>query len=246
MKLPSPTVRKLFRECFPNETSICIDPSKLRSEASRWRKAIAKIEGVHITKHPGDRDSRAKTLCRFTIPNPDEPKDQYYRSDELRLEYDDDAKLKLVAYNYRFPEHSAFVSSLDEIETLVREVRKRYAKRTANQKKREKVKQFKSKAILAQVARLAQEESFEYATQHDSVKLKLYIRLTDYEMMQIDVPFKQFEVLLPKLRATIIALRELYAQKMRFRIRPVSSLPWDAKWQQPKAADQQQSDDVSS
>ncbi|MEO1525073.1 MAG: hypothetical protein AAFX06_06535 [Planctomycetota bacterium] len=229
MKLPAPSVAKLFREDFPGESPIVIDRAKVPQEAKEWQKRLGAIEGVQVSQHPGDRDSRSRTLCRFTIPDPQNDV-HYWRSDELRLEFDDEARLVLQTYKQRNPEHSGLVSSLDELKSFVRHVRERYAKRHANAKKREKVREFKSQAIIAQVKKLAREEQFDFATKTDTQKLKLFVKLSKHHLIEIDVPFTRFEKALPKLRDTIQSLRELYAEGLRFKIAPIGHLPWDTQW----------------
>lgn len=229
MKLPLPSIRKLFREDFSGDSPIVVDRANLPREATQWRERIGKIEGVHLTKHPGDRDSRSRTLCRFTIPEPHQAAD-YWRSDELRLEYDEESRLTIHSYHLRESVLSAAVSDLDEIQAFVRHVLQRYARRHAAAIKREKVRDFKSKAIIAQVKKLAKQEQFDFATSGDTVKLKLFVKLSNHDLIEISVPFKQFDKMLPKLRATIQSLRELYAEGLRFKIQPVGRLPWNLSW----------------
>ncbi|QDV45404.1 hypothetical protein Enr13x_52830 [Stieleria neptunia] len=229
MKLPPPSIRKLFREDFSGQSAIVVDRANLSKESKHWQTLLGQIEGVHVTRHPGDKDSRSKTLCRFTIPEPNSD-GHYWRSDELRLEYDSDSRLTIHSYRFRESQHSALVSDLDEIKTFVRHVLERYARRHAGEKKREKVREFKSKAIIAQVRKLAKEEKFDFATSGDTVKLKLFVKLSKHDLIEISVPFKQFEKMLPKLRVTIQSLRELYAEGLRFKIMPVGRLPWNVQW----------------
>ena len=229
MKLPRPSIRKLFREDFSQADPIVVDRSRIAAESKRWREQVSKIDGVQVTQHPGDKDSRSRTLCRFTIPNPRES-GSYWRSDELRLEFDQQSRLTLHWYEYRNSAFTALVSEIDEIRQFVRHVLERYARRHAGEVKREKIRQFKSKAIIAQVQKLAKEEQFDFATACDTVKLKLYVRLSKHDLIEIHVPFKQFEKVLPTLKNTILSLRALYADGLRFKMVPSSRLPWDLKW----------------
>ena len=72
-------------------------------------------------------------------------------------------------------------------------------------------------AILAQVRKIAKEDRFDFATEVDSVKLKLIIRLSDQDDFAILIPFSQFKEVLPKLRTAIRALRETYNTGVRFK-----------------------------
>ncbi|MEM6979912.1 MAG: hypothetical protein AAF539_09595, partial [Planctomycetota bacterium] len=94
MKLPSPSVRKLFRETFTGQSPIRIESGDRGKVMKQWQERIEKIEGACVTKHPGDRDSRSRTICRFTIPDPNDG-GTYWRTNELRLETDDDHLLMI-------------------------------------------------------------------------------------------------------------------------------------------------------
>lgn len=229
MKLPSPSVRKLFRECFAAGDPITIDPKNRANSIRFWSGKLEKIEGVRLTNHPGDRDSRSRTLCRFTIPDPNDGQ-TYWRTNELRLETDDQQRLLLRSFSFRGPDVTGFVSDAAEIEKLVADVLRRYNLRHAAERKRSKIRQFKSKAIIAKVATLAKEEQFDFATVADSQKLKLFVRLSDAHLVEIHIPFTRFEVVLPRLRTTITTMRELYNEGLRFQVTTDHGLPWQTQW----------------
>jgi len=201
-----------------------------------WDARLEKIDGLCLTKHPGDRDSRSRTLCRFTIPDPGDG-GVYWRTNELRLETGEEQFLNIRSFNFRSAQHSALVSDASEIETLVRQVLLRYSKRRAGELKREKVRGFKSKAILAKVAKLAEEEQFDYATKTAKTKLRLFVRLSRQHVVGIDIPFKQFDTVLPQLKATIATMRRLYAEGLRFQIATDRILPWQTTWIENKKKD---------
>lgn len=232
LKLPPQSVRKLFREDFSGRSPLTVDRNDWSGESKRWSTRLRKIDGVHVTHHPGDKDSRSRTLCRFTIPDP-ESDGQYWRSDELRLSIDDDGRLIIESYRSRECLHAALVSDVDEIKTFVRHVLARYARRHAASKRREKVRAFKTRAILAQVKKLAQKHQFAFASSGDSVKVRLYVKLSDRDLIEIAVPFKQFEKVLPKIGTTVQSLRELHAEGLRLRMMPIGKLPWNVQWTDP-------------
>ncbi|TWT94376.1 hypothetical protein [Neorhodopirellula pilleata] len=229
MKLPVQSINKLFRECFPGESPIQVDLKKRTELAKQWYEKLSRIDGVRLANHPGDRDSRSRTLCRFTIPEP-HLDHQYWRTDELRLETNDDHQLILTLGNWRRGDHVAVVSSIDEIADLVRQTLQRYARRQASDQKRDKVRQFKSKAILAQVEKMADEDRFDYAATTDTKKLKLYVRLSKTDLIEIVIPFARFEQVVPKLRDTITTMRELHQNGLRFRTSTKQRLPYDVRW----------------
>lgn len=212
-----------------------LDLKKRGEVAKFWYQQLGKIEGVRLTNHPGDRDSRSRTLCRFTIPEPNQNV-QYWRSDELRLEYNDEHQLIVTIGDWRRNDIVAVVSSIDEISDLVRQTLQRYARRHAGDKKRDKVRQFKSKAILAQVDKMASEESFDYAAKMDTQKLKLYVRVSQSDLIEIHVPFSRFEMVVPQLKETIATMRTLYENGLRFKMATVHRLPYGVKWKRHDSA----------
>jgi len=100
---------------------------------------------------------------------------------------------------------------------LVQAFLQRVDRQKAQAAKRQKQKDLKVQAILAQVRKIAKEDRFDFATEVDSIKLKLIIRLSDQDYFAILIPFNQFKEVLPKLRTAIQALRETYNTGVRFK-----------------------------
>lgn len=116
-------------------------------------------------------------------------------------------------------ERSAPISNSDEILALVRAYHHRVEQQHARAVKRQKQRDLKYQAILAQVRKIAKEDQFDFATDMDSVKLNLFIRLSEDDYFVILIPFKRFKEVLPKLRTAIQALRETYNSGVRFKTR---------------------------
>nr|WP_255712927.1 hypothetical protein [Rhodopirellula sp. JC740] len=226
--MPLPSVRKLFRDHFSEESPIEIDPAQRAALIKEWRGKLERIEGVRLTNHPGDRDSRSPTWVRFTIPDPNESR-TYYRSDELRLERSQQGEL-LFVFGRLNREVTALVSDFSELESFVAEVLRRYVKRRAGEAKREKVRSMKSKAIVARVKALAKEEQFDFATSMDTQKLKLFVKLSGQHMIEIHIPFTRFEKVLPQLQQTIRTLRSLYDDGLRFKMIGFMQADWRTEW----------------
>ncbi|MBP0038367.1 MAG: hypothetical protein J7519_11770, partial [Roseofilum sp. SID1] len=112
------------------------------------------------------------------------------------------------------------VSDLSEMVALIQAFFQRVDRQKAQAAKRQKQKDLKVQAILAQVRKIAKEDQFDFATEVDTVKLKLIIRLSDNnDYFAILIPFNQFKEVLPKLRTAIQALRETYNSGVRFTTR---------------------------
>lgn len=109
------------------------------------------------------------------------------------------------------------VSDISEVVNLVQAFQKRVERQKAQAAKRQKQRDLKQQAILAQVRKIAKEDQFDFATDVDSVKLKLIIRLSDDDCITILIPFNKFKEVLPKLRTAIQALRETHSSGVRFK-----------------------------
>ncbi|NES07151.1 MAG: hypothetical protein F6K22_32750 [Okeania sp. SIO2F4] len=100
---------------------------------------------------------------------------------------------------------------------LVQAFLQRVDRQRSQAAKRQKQKDLKVQAILAQVRKIAKEDGFDFATEVDSINLKLIIHLSDNDYFAILIPFNQFKEVLPKLRTAIQALRETYNSGVRFK-----------------------------
>lgn len=109
------------------------------------------------------------------------------------------------------------ISNLEEVIALARAFQQRVQQQKAKTAKRQKQRELKLQAILAQVRKIAKEDQFDFATDVDSVKLKLIVRLSDDDFFVILIPFNRFKEVLPKLRTAIRALRETYNSGVRFK-----------------------------
>ena len=110
------------------------------------------------------------------------------------------------------------VSDIHEIVQFITHIKQRMARRQAQKAKRNKIRDLKAQAIIAQVKQLAKEDQFDFMTATDSQKLKLYVKLSDRDAIEIHIPFSKFQQILPQLRTTIASLRELHASGLRFKI----------------------------
>lgn len=109
------------------------------------------------------------------------------------------------------------LSDMDEVVALARAFQQRVEQQQAKAAKRQKQRNLKTQAILAQVRKMAKEDQFDFATETDTVKLKLIIRLSDSDYFAVLIPFNKFKDVLPKLRTAIQALRETYESGVRFK-----------------------------
>jgi hypothetical protein len=85
--------------------------------------------------------------------------------------------------------------------------RKKTAQR--NWKKHEKIKDLKNTAILTKIKELAAEEKLTYALEEYSTKVKFLIKLSETEMFEISIPYKNFQSVLRNIKTAVTALFDL-------------------------------------
>lgn len=231
MFLSIPTVRKLFRETFSGDNPLRIEIKELSRISKQWQDSLSQIDGVHLTFHPGDRDSRARTLCRFTIVDPNVDRHQY-RSDEVRLEYDEELRLRLAVRRTGAEEITTFVSDLDEIKSLIRQVQSRYSRDEASRRKASRLRAFKTKAIHARVRQLATRQGFSFCFSSETKSIRLSILLSAKELIELSLPLDGYEKSLASLESTIDSLRLLHASGIRVKSirneKRVKQMEWES------------------
>jgi hypothetical protein len=215
-------MQKLLRENISGEKPLSVDPEQARELAEDLLARVEPIAGAkrndkchyHHRFQGGSRaDKPTKELCCCVLL--EQSSDRWYRHEtHLHLIRSQEQQLWV---DLGYERSLAPVSDIDEVVALVQAFLQRVDRQKAQAAKRQKQKDLKVQAILAQVRKIAKEDQFDFATEVDSVKLKLIIRLSDNDdYFAILIPFNQFKEVLPKLRTAIQALRETYKSGVRF------------------------------
>ena len=226
MGLQRRTIEKLFREDFPGTAPIVVTAS----ERDKLAAAIkAKLERFHDLGNDRGylRDEEKPFFVHaFTVPD-NEPYYYHGSHSTFRLFLD---QLGRLTIKEAYSGLTALVSDLDEIITFIEHCKERVTRQKALQTQRAKVRDLLAQAILAQVRKLAKEERFDFMSETDAQKLKLFVKLSDEHNLVIHIPFKEFKKHLPELRSVIVTLRQLYENGVRFQIVSQGALPWRGSW----------------
>lgn len=223
MSIASRSLQKLLRENISGEQPLSVDPEQSQELAEDLLARLEPLPGAKRNDHchyyhrfqGGSNADQppTNTLCCCVLL--EESNDRWYRNEtHLHLFRSPEQQLWVDLGYERSP---APVSDIDEVVALVQAFFQRVDRQKAQAAKRKKQKDLKMQAILAQVRKIAKEDRFDFATEVDTVKLKLIIRLSDQDYFAILIPFKQFKEVLPKLRTAIQALRETYNTGVRFK-----------------------------
>ena len=222
MSITSQSIRKLFRDILTTTTPWYVRYNEIDETKKMLEKRLSTMKDVEInrsrTRYYSSLHTEEKTICRFSIHD----HAAVYSFDpnyDFRLLLDENNHLT-IKYTYG---SSAQVGNLDELEAFIKTFQQRISRQVTQKSKRGKVREFKAQAIEAQVKKLAKEDKFDFYTVTDTVKLKLYIRLSEKDSLEIHIPFNRFEEILPKLREIIAPIRTAHDQGVKFKINLKSS-----------------------
>jgi len=220
MSIQSATIKKFFREHFSGDNPIKAASSEKEKLEDMLRQHIGKIDNVKIDKKTYfySKEDEQGHILQFSITNPQKSRG-YYNTNYFDMLLDESGKL-LIKYDYSI---MADVSDINEIVSLIAACQKRIDRQNMQKIKRHKVRDFKTQAIFARIKKLAKEEKFDFYTENDTVKMKLFVRLAEKECIELHIPFNKFQEILPNLRSCILSLRELRNMGIRFKIKQISS-----------------------
>ncbi|NEQ96988.1 MAG: hypothetical protein F6K30_09720 [Cyanothece sp. SIO2G6] len=174
---------------------------------------LRRYEGGSVLPNSPATSPPPETLCCCILL--EEASDRWYhRQTHLHLLRSSEQQLWVELGGERSPTP---VSDISEVVALAQAFLQRVNQQKAKAAKRQKQQDLKVQAILAQVRKIAKEDQFDFATEVDSIKLKLIIRLSDNDYFAILIPFNRFKEVLPKLRTAIQTLRETYNSGVRFK-----------------------------
>ncbi|MBV7337312.1 hypothetical protein KFU94_55600 [Chloroflexi bacterium TSY] len=226
MPLQNATVKKLMREHFTDGTPLCVTAEEQKAFATHINPRIDSLNQVEVTSNYYISNlEKGRFITAFTIEDPTADR-YYYRSGEtFRLVTNEQDELQ-ITNSYE----SILISNIEELFSFIAACQERLNRQLALKTRRQKVRDLKAQAIIARVKKLAKEEKFDFATDTDTQKLKLYVRLSQNECIELHIPFKHFEEMLPHLRSAILSLRELYEKGIRFKPRSTTKIGWRTQW----------------
>ncbi len=160
----------------------------------------------------------------------------------IRLQFDKKGRLCLTK-RYHGTD-LAKVSNMEEIAAFADALRKasiaedrRYEKLAFDAVKKEKIKSLKEQAIVAKIRELCAAEQVSYILETGYLhKMKLLVRLSDAERMEVDIPFASYQNILQNLQTAIQSFRELLAKNVVIKVKSNPYLTPRFHWTQAKAA----------
>lgn len=226
MSIHSSTIVRLFRQSFtaesPDENFVQVSIGEREKLAAIIKQRLSGfndvvVESDYEKNYSLDEKQKKQFVCELSIKEHTER--YYYRSSgRFRLFINKRGKVTIKHYAA-----SAVVSNVDEIVALIVGCREAIKQKQILASKREKVRHLQKQGVIAQVKKLAQEEKFDFAIESDTVKIKLYVKISEKECAEIWIPFKGFSETLPHLRTTILTLRGLGERGINIKLRRLVS-----------------------
>ena len=225
MSITRRSLQKLLRDNISGSHPLKVSPEQAQELAEDLLARVESLAGVERNDDYFHRRHRAQMAANSSDQTPSDT-----LCCGLLLEDAHDRRYRNHTHLYllRSPDQHLWVdlglqrsevpiSDIGEVVALVQAFRQRVEQQKVKAAKRQKQRDLKQQAILAQVRKIAKEDQFDFATQVDSVKLNLIVRLSEDDYFVILIPFSKFKELLPKLRTTIQSLREAYNSGLRFK-----------------------------
>lgn len=226
MALSRPTIAKLIRENLPTDMPMQVKTAEKDILQQQIQQALSPIAGVSVTNvenHPHYQYRTIKQEQDYVIfvvvdikPNTDGlPTNEsvYIKPEEVALSISN--QQGLFAYlNY----HWQPIANLEELKNFAQACRDKFQQQITQKIKRGKQKALKTQAILAHLKKIAKEEQFNFSFETDHVKVKLYVEIAEKEWVMLQIPFKHYQELLPKIQQTLRAILEVRSLGIQFQM----------------------------
>lgn len=218
MQVHSSTIKKLFREHFAAAQPWLVADLDREVLITTITQRLAGLPGVRVDRHHyyASEKDRARFVCSIELHRPGEV--SYFSRTSFQLLLNESSALTIQHAGYRRVTDAAVVASLEQLVAFLMACLESLERQAGLATKRQKVRDLKAQAIIAQVRRLAREEQFDFYTKTDVLKLTLYVKIADDESLELQIAFKDFDKALPNLRSTIVALRALHQQGIHFKL----------------------------
>jgi Fe2+ or Zn2+ uptake regulation protein len=220
MSLNSRSIAKILREHFTGKTPIIKNAFEHQAFISSLKTEIEKIKGIEkpsfyrIDKEP-------KPKYDFSI------KDEscFYGYDYFTIKFNQSNGL-IITHNGSH----ANVYQIEQIYTFIDRIKQEYDKKNARKLKTEKINKLKQLAIIGNIKKIAKEDKFDFYTEEYATKLKLIIQIESGKIMEIDIPYSEFQDTLKELRSLIQTIRELQKSGLTFRLKSTAKKSKHSSW----------------
>jgi len=209
MSLNSRTIAKILREHFTGETPIIKNAFEHQAFISSLQTEIEKIKGIE-KPYFYRSSSEPEPNYQFSIKDDS----SFYDYDSFTIKFNQSNEL-IITHN----ESRANVYQIEQIFSFIDRIKQEYDNKKARQLKKEKINKLKQLAIIGNIKKIAKEDKFDFYTREYATKLKLIVQIELGKIIEIDIPYSQFQDTLKELRSLIQTIRELQKSGLTFRLK---------------------------
>jgi hypothetical protein len=112
-----------------------------------------------------------------------------------------------------------YAFDIRNLQLFMDEIHNVYQEYVAEKQKLQKIRDFKTQGILAKLNAIAAEDDLKYTYEQLTNKLVLHIQITHLKTLSIDVPFKDFQEVMQKVRPFIQQMIAISNQGISFRVK---------------------------
>ncbi len=212
------TVKKFFKKNFKGKNPLHIPDSERKKTGEMLMRRFKGLKHIGVDRHYYFRkEEKERMVCNFFV---EEPSERYYSHlhTEFVLLLNEQNELTIRHYK-----DDALISDIEEIFRFISDCQEEVERLLAMAVRRKKVREFKAQAIIARVKQMAKEDQFDFYTETDTVKLKLYVRLSEHDCIELHIPFSKFQEVIPNVRETVSLIRKLHDKGINFKFRSLHS-----------------------
>jgi hypothetical protein len=218
MSLNSRSIAKILREHFTGETPIVKNAFEQKEFISNLKKELKKIKGIEISDHRysvSNSKDKFEKQCHFSIEDESqESRFRFYGSDSFTLKFNPVNQLFIEHYG----DSRALIYQMEQINSFIERIKEEHQNKKARKTKREKINTLKQQAIIAKIKEIAKEDQFDFCARPYSNKLKIGICIEGGKLMEIDIPYREFQNILKDLRSLIQTVNDLQKSGIGFKL----------------------------
>lgn len=208
------TMAKLLREHFTGDILPTYPFGEQKTLISQIKANVEKHPGIRVRpdyRYSPDKD-REERILHFCL------EDQayfYHPFCAVTLKFDTENHLIIEDLP-----HHALVYQLEQIDTFIDKLQEEFDKKKAHAHKKDKINNLKQQAIIARIKEIAKEDRFEFIPSRGYLnKLKVLIRMKGGILLEVDIPYNNFQEVLNQLRPLIHNVKELQKLGIAFKIK---------------------------
>jgi hypothetical protein len=214
-------LNKILKKLFKKKVGFFLESEEEKEKfLFELAKKLNAHEQIHCPEANYPKSERA--LKRLTCDFANDKKNFMAR---FYIFFDAELGLSLLSgeKSYRF-------STAADILQLFEAVTEAHVIMQTEKAKNSKITQLKIQAIYAAVAQIAAEENFVYMLKKGSGKLFLYIRLSKWDYLQINISFKDFQNALQSIVELYRSVKVMYDKGIKIAVKGTITTVYD-KWQ---------------